>query len=287
MRIIYADILLAINLAVDYLLLFAAARIAGIRFERLRGLYGAAIGAVYSLIILFDFSKGIFVLTKLIISAVMLLVVFGKRKAGDFFRLLMIFYICGFIFSGFMMLINSFVKSDSLFIKGGVVYFEFSAMEIVVSGTAAFIVTEILRRLFRHREPEGICVVKIMYGGKSIVLKGFTDTGNSLTEPFSGSPVAVAFADSLEKILPKDMFSEMKKDEMSTDKRIKNIFCSTVSGTVLISAFRPEKFFVENEKGRFFAEDILVAASENVPDKTIILGKNIILSEDGKVFSEV
>lgn len=287
MRIIYADILLVINLAVDYLLLFATARIAGLRFERIKGLLGAIIGAVYSLIILFDFSGIVFAATKFIVSAVMLLVTFGKRKPGDFFRLILIFYICGFIFSGFMMLINSFVKTDSFFVKGGVVYFEFSAMEIVVSGTAAFIVTEILRRLFRHREPEGMCMVKISYRGKNIVLKGFTDTGNSLSEPFSGSPVAVASADSLEKLLPKDMFSEMKKDMVSTDIRIKSVFCSTVSGTVLISAFRPEKFFIENENGKFIAEDILVAASENVPDKTIILGKNIILSEKGKVFSEV
>lgn len=185
------------------------------------------------------------------------------------------------------MLINSFAKTNSFFVKGGVVYFEFSAMEIVVSGTAAFIVTEILRRLFRHGEPEGMCMVKISYEGKSIVLKGFTDTGNSLSEPFSGSPVAVASADSLEKLLPKDMFSEMKKDMVSTDARIKSVFCSTVSGTVLISAFRPEKVVIENENGSFIAEDILVAISENVPDKTIILGKNIILSEEGKVFSEV
>ncbi|MBR3936298.1 MAG: sigma-E processing peptidase SpoIIGA [Oscillospiraceae bacterium] len=287
MRIIYADILLVINLAVDYLLLFATARIAGLRFERIKGLLGAIIGAVYSLMILFDFSGIVFAATKFIVSAVMLLVTFGKRKAADFFRLILIFYICGFIFSGFMMLINSFAKTDSFFVKGGVVYFEFSAMEIVVSGTAAFIVTEILRRLFRHGEPEGICMVKISYRGKNIVLKGFTDTGNSLSEPFSGSPVAVASADSLEKLLPKDMFSEMKKDMVSTDARIKSVFCSTVSGTVLINAFRPEKVVIENENGSFIAEDILVAISENVPDKTIILGKNIILSEEGKVFSEV
>lgn len=287
MRIIYADILLVINLAVDYLLLFATARIAGLRFERLKGLFGAVIGALYSLVIFFDFSRIVFAATKFIVSAVMLLVAFGKRKPGDFFRLILIFYICGFIFSGFMMLINSFAKTDSFFLKGGVVYFEFSAMEIVVSGTAAFFITEILRRLFRHGEPEGMCMVKISYEGKSIVLKGFTDTGNSLSEPFSGSPVAVASADSFEKLLPKEMLSEMKKDGVSTDIRIKSVFCSTVSGTVLMSAFRPEKVVIENENGSFIAEDILVAISENVPDKTIILGKNIILSEEGKVFSEV
>lgn len=287
MRVIYADILLVINLAVDYLLLFAAARIAGAQFVRLRGLFGAMIGALYSLVILFDLPRMIFAATKLFVSAVMVFITFGKRKPEEFFRLVMIFYICGFLFSGFMMLINSFAMADSFFIKGGIVYFEFSAIGIVLSGTAAFFVVEILRRLFRHGEPEGSCMAKIFYEEKSIVLKGFTDTGNSLTEPFSGSPVAVASANSIRKLLPSDMFMEMEKDGLSTDIRLKTVFCSTVSGTVLISAFRPDKVIIENENGRFKAEDLLVAASDNVPENTLILGKNIILSKEGKVFSEV
>ncbi len=287
MRVIYADILLVINLAVDYLLLFAAARIAGTQFVRSRGLLGAMVGAVYSFVILFDLSKVAFMLTKLLVSGLMVFLTFGKRRFPEFLRLVFIFYICGFLFSGFMMLINSFAKADSFFTKGGIVYFEFSAIGIIASGTAAFFVTEILRRVFHHGEPEGICMVKIFYEGKEIVLKGFTDTGNSLSEPFSGSPVAVADVDSLGKLLTEEMFSAIKTEDMSTDKRLKNIFCTTVSGTVLMKVFRPEKTIVENENGIYVAEDLLIGASKNVPQKTIILGKNIILSKEGKVFSEV
>ena len=46
MTVIYADILVTINLAVDYLLLFAAARIAGAEYRRLYGLLGAAVDAL-------------------------------------------------------------------------------------------------------------------------------------------------------------------------------------------------------------------------------------------------
>ena len=41
MRIIYADILIVINLAVDYLVLFGTARLAGTQFLRLRALVAA------------------------------------------------------------------------------------------------------------------------------------------------------------------------------------------------------------------------------------------------------
>ena len=168
MKTVYIDILLVINLVVDYLVVFATARLAGIRFERLRGLFAAILGAVYSLIIFADVSKTVFAVTKFAVSAIMVFTVFGKRKIRDFLRILTVFYICGFLFSGFIMLINSVTQNESFFVKSGIVYFEFSALEIVVSGTAAFAVTEILHRIFRRGEPEGTFFAKVIYGGKTV-----------------------------------------------------------------------------------------------------------------------
>ena len=287
MRVIYADVLLAINLAVDYLLLFATARLSGAQFIRLRGFFGAVIGAIYSLTVIFDFSGFVFAVAKLIFSAIMVRITFGKRNTAEFIKLLMFFYICGFLFSGFMILINSLTKNDLFFAKGGIIYFDFSAMEIVVSTAAAFVVTEILRRIFRHGEPEGACIVKIRFDRSTAVLKGFVDTGNNLSEPFSGSPVAVANSASIRKILPEDMYENMQKDNLSMDKRLKTIFCSTVSGTVLMQVFRPDEMLIINDTGEFSAEDVLVASSDKVPINTVILGKNIVLSKRNKNVAEV
>jgi stage II sporulation protein GA (sporulation sigma-E factor processing peptidase) len=265
--------------------LFGTARLSGVRFERLKGLLAAMIGAVYSLIVFADVSKTVFLATKLMVSAIMVLTVFGKRKTGEFIRLLAVFYICGFLFSGFMMLINSVTKTDSFFVRGGIVYFEFSAFEIVVSGAAAFIVTEILRRIFRRGEPEGTFFAKVFYNGKSAVLKGFTDTGNNLSEPISGTPAAITSPLSLKNIIPENMYSAMERKEMSTENRFCLIPCKTVSGTVLISAFRPEKLILMNSEGEFEAEDVVIALSENAPENMLIIGKNLILKE--KLSSEV
>ncbi len=286
MTIIYVDILLVINLTVDYLVLFGTARLFGAKFERIKGMLAAAVGAFYSLIILLDVSKLIFATTKLAVSVLMIFITFGKRKFSDFFRLLMIFYICGFLFSGFMMLINSAAHTESFFIKGGIIYFEFSAIGIVLSGTAACVVTEILRRIFRRGEPEGRFIAKIYYAGKCSVLNGFTDTGNYLFEPVSGTPVAVTSKESLEKILPEEMISVMEKTDLSMGYNICLIPCKTISGSVLISAFRPEKLVLINGNGEFEAEEVMIALSENVPENTLIIGKNLILKEK-KIFSEV
>lgn len=284
---IYADILVTINLAVDYLLLFAAARIAGAEYRRLYGLLGAAVGALYSLIILFDLPAFVLGATRLAVSSLMVLITFEKRNFSEFIRLLFIFYICSFLFSGFMMLINSFLHADSFFAGNGIIYFEFSAVGIVLSGTAAFLVTELLRRLFRRGEPEGTCHIRIFYGGKSAVLKGFTDTGNDLSDPFTGAPVAVCRAASLASVLSKEMLSAENDYTLSTDLGMRLVPCKTVSGNVLIPAFRPDKLILDMNGTRYEAEEILIGLSRYAPENTLILGRNIVLKQAGKGFSEV
>ena len=279
LSIVYVDILIVINLTVDYLLLFGTARLAGVRFERMKGFFAAIIGAAYSLMIFADVSKTLFIVTKIVVSAAMVFTVFGKRKAGEFLRLLAVFYICGFLFSGFMMLINSVTQTEAIFVKGGIVYFEFSATETVISAVLAFVITEILRRIFRRGEPEGAFFAKVFYEGKSVVLKGFTDTGNNLSEPISGTPAAITSPESVGNILPEKMLRTMERKEMSTENRFYLIPCKTVSGTVLVPAFRPEKLVLINSEGEFEAENVVIALSENVPENMLIIGKNLILKE--------
>ncbi len=287
MKIIYADILLTINLVVDYLVLFASARLAGKSFLRIKGLFGAMIGSVYSLIIFIEIPPMFFAATKFAASAAMIFVTFGKQSFREFVRLITVMYICGFIFSGFMMLINSFAKTESFFIKSGIVYYEFSAFGIVVSCVAALAITEILRRILRRGEPEGNFIAKIYYNGSCAVLKGFTDTGNTLSEPLCGTPVAVAPPKSLEKILSENMLSALKKGEVSTKEKIFAVPCRTVSGSVLMFAFLPDMVVIINGKGEFETEKIMIAVSENAPENTLIIGKNVILKEKGRIISEV
>jgi len=284
LTVVYVDILLVINLVVDYLVLFGTARLYGAGFVRLKGLFGAIIGAIYSLIVFAELPRFLFAATKFAVSMIMVLITFGKQKPKDFFRLLTLFYICGFLFSGFMMLINSAVNSDSFFIKGGIVYFEFSAIGIVFSATVAFIVTEILKRIFRRGEPEGLFIARVFFNGKSAVLKCFTDTGNSLCDPISGTPVAVASPESVEKILPEGMLAAMMKEDLSTEYKFRLIPCKTISGSVLVPAFRPDKLVLKNENGEFETEEIMLAVSENAPENTLIIGKNLILKEKDNFF---
>ena len=286
MSVIYVDVLVAINLVVDYFLLFGAAKIAGAEFVRIRGLGASAIGALYSMIILFPVkSTVIIVLSRLLISALMIFLCFGKRSAGEFIRLLVIFYICSFIFSGFITAVNRISENNVFLVKNGAFYFEISAVEIVISAAAACVVADILRRLFRHGEPEGKCFVKLYHNGKHIVLKGFTDTGNTMTDPFSGNPVAICRGKDISEIVPEDMLKAEENFDLSTEMRF--LPYRTVSGSSVIPVFKPEKLEILMNGTKYEAENVLVGLSENAPEKTMLLGKNMIMKQSGKIFSEV
>lgn len=284
---IYADILLTINLAVDYLLLFAAARLSGTEFRRLRGIASAAFGALYSLLIIFPMPEKFFFFSEFAVSGIMVLIAFGKRKAGEFLRLSAVFYICGFIFSGAMMLMNNLIHAKSFAVKGSTVYFEFSAVGIVLSASAAFIITEIFRRIFRRGRTDSPTVFRITFRGKTSVLKGFEDSGNLLTDPFSGSPVAVTNFDFAMGIIAEKEISAMKKGEPAGEYKIRYIPCRTVSGTVLMPVFRPEKVIMEREGRTFSTEDIMIGLSGFAPEKTLVFGGNVVFRELNKILSEV
>ena len=63
--------------------------------------------------------------------------------------------------------------------------------------------------------------------------------------------------------------------------------CKTVSGNVLIPAFRPDKLILDMNGTRYEAEEILIGLSRYAPENTLILGRNIVLKQAGKGFSEV
>ena len=89
---------------------------------------------------------------------------------------------------------------------------------------------------------------------------------------------------SLEKILPEKMLLSMIKMNLSTEYKFRLIPCKTISGSVLVPAFRPDKLVLKNENGEYEAEEIMVAVSENAPENTLIIGKNLILKEKDNFF---
>jgi sigma-E processing peptidase SpoIIGA len=98
---VYVDMLFLINLLMDFVVLWAAARLAQIRVSLWRLLAGALIGAIYSILVLLpdlQYMSGIEM--KFIISIIMAIVAYLPLSWKKFGRVVLYFYFVAFTMGG-------------------------------------------------------------------------------------------------------------------------------------------------------------------------------------------
>lgn len=122
-NVIYVDILLMINLLVNFLMLSAAGLLVKTPTRSWRILLSAAIGAVYSLIIFLpDMNLFFSIALRVICFAAMLFTAFSIRSVKDFLRAGGGFLMANFAFAGITLAIWLMFKPDGLTYKNGAVY---------------------------------------------------------------------------------------------------------------------------------------------------------------------
>ena len=101
--VIYADILVVINIMVNYLLLRASTAITGHSFKPVRFLLSSAVGGFFSLIIFVEnISAALNVVIKLVFLAVMMLIAFEVKSGKAFAKCCAAFLAANFVFAGIM-----------------------------------------------------------------------------------------------------------------------------------------------------------------------------------------
>lgn len=193
-QVIYVDVLLAVNLFVNYFLLLGTARFLSLAFLRRRLLLAAVLGAVYSLIIFLPEINWILsLLIKLLMAVSMVWLAFGRSNMRVFGKTVACFFVVNFGFAGIMFALWQIFSPPGLLMNNGVVYFDLSPLILVGSTLLCYGVLRLLHRFSSRPVPQELyCTVEIDCGEKHVTLRAKVDTGNSLTEPFSHLPVIVA-----------------------------------------------------------------------------------------------
>lgn len=246
-QIIYVDILVIVNLFVNYFLLLATAKFFCIKWKTSRLILGEILGGIYSLYILApELPWFISSVIKLFMSVTIIAATFGIKKPTQFFKILIYFYSVNFLFSGIMMAVWCWFKPNGMQINNGVVYFNISPVILIISTIISYIIIEAINKIVNKRRLDHkIINLKIKFRTNQISITAKIDTGNFLKEPFSGLPVIVARETSVKPLLPVNTYEQIK--DYSADKftdilnlKIRMIPFKTISEESVLPAFKPD-----------------------------------------------
>ncbi len=193
MPVIYFDILIAVNLVIDYLLLSATSRILRLTPKRWRVLLGGLFGAVSACVIFLTTAPTLLILVLHFLSACILIkIAFPFSKVSVFFKQVLVFYVISALFSGIVTVLWSLTKSEVFYAYNGIVYFDISPLMLTVFAVISYATICLYEHITRKRAPFGYAfLLRIDDGNGVCECRALYDTGMHLTEPFSGKPVVI------------------------------------------------------------------------------------------------
>ncbi|MCR5636079.1 MAG: sigma-E processing peptidase SpoIIGA [Clostridiales bacterium] len=208
---IYVDILICINLIINYYILSFSFKYVKCKASNLVLLRGAAAGAVLSLIILLPpMPVAVDLLLKLVTSAATVFASSLKKPIKIFLRLWAVFFGISFAMCGFTYFLCSTFLSNYLLIQNGVIYAEISPLLLILFTSAAYLTITVLQRISPKSLPQSYyCNVEITIDGVTQSFFGKIDSGNTLKEPFSQSPVIIVNSPDILKSVPRERIRQI------------------------------------------------------------------------------
>jgi len=182
------------NFCMDFLALFAAGKILGLKLSVGRLSLSSAAGAVYCILtFLYDGGNIIVpdILINIAVSVIMCFIAFNIESLLKFTKVFLIFYSACFMLGGgieALYYLSGFVKSeDAGKINVGVP----SVQTIIISAGICVFIVIFAGSLFKRRSEIKETEIIIGYAGKEIKVTAIVDSGNLLYDPVSSLPVII------------------------------------------------------------------------------------------------
>lgn len=261
--VVYADILIVLNLLVNYFLLAATSVLLRIKAKALPVILSALLGAAASLYIFLP-GHGIAAeaLFKVLLCFAMAAVAYRPRSLKLWFKQTAVFFGVTCAYGGIMAAVWHLFAPSGMVIHNSVVYFNISPTALILGTAAAYIVLTVLNRIFsRSSRYAGECDITVNLTDKVLKLRAILDTGNSITDVFGKSEIIITDKRRLEQLVEgREATDEMKK-------RFRAVPCKTVSGDSVLTGYRCDSAVVSGEgKTLTLKRPILVSSEAEFTD---------------------
>lgn len=243
---VYADILVIVNLYIDFFLLWCVKKALHLTVKNRRLALGALAGAACSLTALLPEPAAILSLLWSLLSALGITAAafwpLSLRTMGKAAAALWAFSLG---LAGFFLFLLRFAAPKNVAVLGNVIYFDLSLPLLFFFTCGAYLVFSLGRRLLPGTSPGSrFRTLVVENQGVSLRLLAKADTGNSLREPFSGLPVILCRAESICPATPAGVLEFLEngsaEDAGLPQKGMRLIPFDSLGGGGLLPAFRPD-----------------------------------------------
>lgn len=258
--VVYADILIILNVLVDYFLVMAASAVLGRKIKMRRQIFAALVGGLSSLYI-FAPNLGFFAETvfRIAVCLLMSLCAFGFGGIKSYLRSFFSLLGATLLYGGAMTAIWTFLKPKSMLVLNSVVYFDISPFVLIAVSIVSYFVflvlSAILSRTSKYAEK---CEITVFADEKSIKVFGILDTGNSLKDSFGNAEVIIA-----DKKHVKELLGDTDPLNEKLKLRYRVMPCTTVSGDGALDAFRCDSAILSNGERTVTLEKPILAVSKS------------------------
>lgn len=190
---VYLDITFLLNCLTDAAALYVTGRLSGLPLEKKRILAASLLGGTYgTLCALPGLGTAASFLPQMAVATVLVRLAFGRREA--FLRRLLLFFMLSCALAGAL-------------VAGGRLLQEHNGLSVLAAlnwkvfflagGTCFIILSVVFRGGARHSTANQLCRCTLTRQGRTADLTALLDTGNTLTDGLSGTPVLTAHWEAL------------------------------------------------------------------------------------------
>ncbi len=278
---VYVDVLICINILITYLFLVCVRVFLKCATNKIGVACASLFGGFTSLLIYVDdINLILLLLIKLLIGSVIVFLAFFPDNVKSFVKEFLAFLGITFLFGGAMLALEVSIHPENILYSNGTVYFDMDIKYLIgcvflIYGV--FLVFDyMLNRIFGKNE---IIKTEILFRNIKITVNGFIDTGNSLSDGFSGRQVGVAGLNAISPLFNYEELAFLKSETYdnipeSLKGKIRFIPCKTVGESLLLPAFIPEKTYFD---GKEHSEICIAITKKDFSDEgyEILLNKNM------------
>ena len=263
--ILYADIMLILNLIVNYLILSSVALIIHNKPSFLKMILSALFGALCSFIILLPpLNVFLSIAVKCAISFSMTFIAFSYKRIKPLIKASLILFAVTFTYCGIMTAIFSIFSPPVLMVNNFAVYIDISPLFLIISASVCYLIVKFINfNMQRIKAKSNYYEIEITRFNHSVKCKALLDTGCNLKDLFSGNPVIVLEEKLALSLIPNHAPAQTCADHNAnieiTAEGMRLIPYTAIGGKGMMQAFTPDKAVIKQGSKTHTAKDITIA----------------------------